>query len=149
MPSVAACFFSVLQFRGIENGKFLQGLQTANDLSVCRNQKDRAMSEYRFHLQKYRPGSKTVYPEYDRKACFTWYIDEERRISFPDNVGKCDHINSCGYHYTLKESSFIGMISISFVKSDIISNSNNGESKTSFLNADLKISKESVGMFRK
>ena len=103
MPSVAACFFSVLQFRGIENGKFLQGLQTANGLSVCRNQKDRAMSEYRFHLQKYRPDSKTVYPECDRKACFTWYIDEEGRISFPDNVGKCDHINSCGYHYTPKE----------------------------------------------
>lgn len=41
------------------------------------------------------------------------------------------------------------MISISFVKSDIISNSNNGESKTSFLNADLKNSKESVGISRK
>lgn len=61
------------------------------------------MSEYRFHLQKYRPGSKIVCPECGRKACFTRYIDEERQISFPDNVGKCDHINSCGYHYTPKE----------------------------------------------
>ena len=61
------------------------------------------MSEYRFHLQKYRPGSKTVCPECGRKACFTRYIDEEGQISFPDNVGKCDHINSCGYHYTPKE----------------------------------------------
>lgn len=61
------------------------------------------MSEYRFHLQKYKPGSKTVCPECGRKACFTRYIDEEGQISFPDNVGKCDHINSCGYHYTPKE----------------------------------------------
>lgn len=61
------------------------------------------MSEYRFHLQKYRPGSKTVCPECGRKASFTRYIDGEGQISFPDNVGKCDHINSCGYHYTPKE----------------------------------------------
>lgn len=61
------------------------------------------MSEYRFHLQKYHPGSKTVCPECGRKACFTRYIDEEGLVSFPDNVGKCDHINSCGYHYPPKE----------------------------------------------
>lgn len=61
------------------------------------------MSEYRFHLQKYSPGSKTVCPKCGRKACFTRYIDGEGQISFPDNVGKCDHINSCGYHYTPKE----------------------------------------------
>ena len=61
------------------------------------------MSEYRFHLQKYRPGSKTVCPGCSRKACFTQYIDEEGQVVFPDNVGKCDHINSCGYHYTPKE----------------------------------------------
>lgn len=61
------------------------------------------MSEYRFHLQKYRPGSKTVCPKCGRKACFTRYIDVEGQVSFPDNVGKCDHINSCGYHYTPKE----------------------------------------------
>lgn len=61
------------------------------------------MSEYRFHLQKYRSGSKTVCPKCGRKACFTRYIDGEGQISFSDNVGKCDHINSCGYHYTPKE----------------------------------------------
>ena len=61
------------------------------------------MSEYRFHLQKYRPGGKTVCPECGRKACFTRYIDEEGQISFLDNVGKCEHINSCRYHYTPKE----------------------------------------------
>lgn len=65
--------------------------------------KESVMSEYRFHLQKYRPGSKTACPECGRKACFTRYIDETGEISFPGNVGKCDHINSCGYHYTPKE----------------------------------------------
>ena len=50
------------------------------------------MNGYRFHLQKYRLGSKTVCPECGRKACFTRYIDEAGEISFPGNVGKCDHI---------------------------------------------------------
>ena len=65
--------------------------------------KESIMTEHRFHLQKYRPGSKTVCPECGRKSCFTHYIDEEGEIAFPDHVGICDHINSCGYHYTPKE----------------------------------------------
>lgn len=52
-------------------------------------------------IVKVENGSKAKF--YLEKACFTRYIDEEERISFPDNVGKCDHINSCGYHYTPKE----------------------------------------------
>ena len=61
------------------------------------------MSEYRFHLQKYRPGSKKVCPKCGRKSCFTPYVDGNAQITFPNHVGKCDHINSCGYHYTPKE----------------------------------------------
>lgn len=61
------------------------------------------MSEYRFHLQKYRPGSKKVCPKCGRKSCFTRYVDGNAQITFPNHVGKCDHINSCGYHYTPKE----------------------------------------------
>lgn len=61
------------------------------------------MSEYRFHLQKYRPGSKTVCPKCGRKSCFTRYVDGNAQITFPNHVGKCDHINSCGYHYTPKK----------------------------------------------
>ena len=61
------------------------------------------MSDYRFHLQKYKQGSKTVCPKCGRKSCFTRYIDGNARITFPNHVGKCDHINSCGYHYTPKE----------------------------------------------
>ena len=61
------------------------------------------MSEYRFHLQKYRPGSKKVCPKCGRKSCFTRYVDGNAQITFPNHVGKCDRINSCGYHYTPKE----------------------------------------------
>lgn len=61
------------------------------------------MNDYRFHLQKYRMGSKTTCPQCGRKRCFVHYIDEEREVTFPDNVGRCDHINHCGYHYTPKD----------------------------------------------
>lgn len=61
------------------------------------------MSEYRFHLQKYRFGSKTTCPECGKSRCFVRYVDEQGSIIFPGNVGKCDHENSCGYHYTPKE----------------------------------------------
>ena len=106
MTSVAVCSFFSLAVSGHWRRCFsakLQGLQTANGVSLCRNYKETVMSEYRFHLQKYSPGSKTACPKCGRKACFTRYIDGEGQISFPDNVGKCDHINSCGYHYTPKE----------------------------------------------
>ena len=61
------------------------------------------MSEYRFHLQKYKYGSKISCPSCGKPRCFVKYVDAEGEIAFPDNVGKCDHENSCGYHYTLKE----------------------------------------------
>ena len=61
------------------------------------------MSEYRFHLQKYKYGSKISCPSCGKTRCFVKYVDAEGEIAFPDNVGKCDHENSCGYHYTLKE----------------------------------------------
>ena len=50
----------------------------------------RTMSEYRFHLQKYRPGSKTTCPSCGKSRCFVRYIDEQGNICFPENVGKCD-----------------------------------------------------------
>ena len=57
------------------------------------------MSEYRFHLQKYKLGNRYTCPQCGRKRCFARYIDEEGHITFPDNVGRCDHEQSCGYHY--------------------------------------------------
>lgn len=61
------------------------------------------MENHRFHLQKYRPGSKTTCPECGRKRCFTRYVDECGEIEFPEYVGICDHINSCGYHFSPKQ----------------------------------------------
>ena len=58
------------------------------------------MSEYRFHLQKYKLGNRYTCPQCGRKRCFARYIDEEGQIKFPDNVGRCDHEQSCGYHYS-------------------------------------------------
>ena len=62
------------------------------------------MKEYRFRLQKHTPGqyNKRCCPECGRSKCFTPYIDMEGRITFPDHVGKCDHVNRCGYHYPPK-----------------------------------------------
>lgn len=60
------------------------------------------MAEYRFHLEKYRTGSKGTCPSCGRHNCFVHYVDSEGKIIFPDNVGLCDHVNTCGYHYTPK-----------------------------------------------
>lgn len=58
------------------------------------------MNEYRFTLQKYKRGSKLSCPQCGKKQCFVRYIDSQGEISFPDYVGRCDHEQSCKYHYT-------------------------------------------------
>ena len=57
------------------------------------------MVEYRFVLQKYKRGNKTTCPKCGKKRCFVRYIDIEGKIHFPDYVGRCDHEQSCQYHY--------------------------------------------------
>lgn len=62
------------------------------------------MSEYRSHLQKYKAGRNTKQTcPCGRKRCFVRYVDEEGKLEFPDHVGRCDHEDSCGYHYTPKD----------------------------------------------
>lgn len=61
------------------------------------------MGEYRFRLQKYRPGCKVTCPNCNKPRCFVRYVDDMGVVSFPDTVGKCDHEVSCGYHYTPRE----------------------------------------------
>lgn len=60
-------------------------------------------NKYRFHLQRYKPGSKGTCPSCGHSRCLVRYVDDEGVITFPDNVGRCDREDSCGYHYTPKD----------------------------------------------
>ncbi len=58
--------------------------------------------EYRFTLEKYDSCRRNRYtcPSCGMARKFTRYVDMEGKITFPGNVGRCDRVNSCGYHYT-------------------------------------------------
>lgn len=59
------------------------------------------MSDYRFRLQPYKGiSTRHTCPECKQKRCFSCYIDTEGKIQFPSYVGRCDHEQCCGYHYT-------------------------------------------------
>ena len=63
------------------------------------------MNTYRFILEKYK-GISTRYtcPQCGRKHTFTRYIDTENNNQYiNDNVGKCNRLDKCGYHYTPKQ----------------------------------------------
>ena len=63
------------------------------------------MSNYRFTLERYR-GLSTRYtcPQCGRKHTFTRYIDTENNNQYiSDNVGKCNRLDKCGYHYTPRQ----------------------------------------------
>ena len=60
------------------------------------------MIQYRYQLEKYRGRStRHICPQCGRKSVFTRYIDtENNNIYISDNVGKCNRLDKCGYHYT-------------------------------------------------
>ena len=60
------------------------------------------MTQYRYQLEKYRGRStRHVCPQCGRKNVFTRYVDtENNNIYISDNVGKCNRLDKCGYHYT-------------------------------------------------
>ena len=63
------------------------------------------MNDYRYQLERYR-GVSTRYtcPQCRRKHAFTRYIDTENNNQYlSDNVGKCNRLDKCGYHYTPKQ----------------------------------------------
>ncbi len=47
--------------------------------------------------------SKHSCPECGKRHRFTRYIDNEREVSFPNYVGRCDREQKCGYHFTPKQ----------------------------------------------
>lgn len=62
------------------------------------------MNKHRFILQPYRgTGSRHTCPVCHKKRCFSRYIDTEGEITFPEDVGRCDREQSCGYHRTPKD----------------------------------------------
>ena len=62
-------------------------------------------SNYRYQLERYRGrGTRYTCPQCGRKYTFTRYIDTENNNQYiSDNVGKCNRLDKCGYHYTPKQ----------------------------------------------
>ena len=59
------------------------------------------MTTHRFILEPYKGiATRHTCPACHRKRCFSRYVDTEKQISFPDHVGRCDHEQKCGYHFT-------------------------------------------------
>ena len=58
-------------------------------------------TEYKYHLQPYstNAASRHECPQCHDAHSFTYYVDEEGRI-LDESVGRCNHENGCGYHYT-------------------------------------------------
>ena len=62
------------------------------------------MSTHRFILEPYKGVStRHTCPNCHRQRCFPKYIDTEKRIQFPEYVGRCDHEQKCGYHFTPRD----------------------------------------------
>ena len=62
-------------------------------------------NNYRYQLERYRGrGTRYTCPQCGRKYTFTRYIDtENNNIYISENVGKCNRLDKCGYHYTPKQ----------------------------------------------
>ena len=62
------------------------------------------MSTHRFILEPYKGVStRHTCPNCHRQRCFSKYIDTEKLIRFPEYVGRCDHEQKCGYHFTPRD----------------------------------------------
>ena len=62
------------------------------------------MSTHRFILEPYKGVStRHTCPNCHRKRCFSKYIDMVKQIQFPEYVGRCDHEQKCGYHFTPRD----------------------------------------------
>mgnify|MGYP003264603413 CR=1 FL=1 len=62
------------------------------------------MSTHRFILEPYKGiSTRHTCPNCHRQRCFSKYIDTEKQILFPEYVGRCDHEQKCGYHFTPRD----------------------------------------------
>jgi len=62
------------------------------------------MPPYRYILEPYHgKNSRFTCPACKKSHQFTRYIDAETGEYLADNVGICNRLNSCGYHYSPKD----------------------------------------------
>jgi hypothetical protein len=83
----------------------------------------------RYTLEKYHgTNSKHTCPKCGRKKCFVYYVDTENGNEILDSsCGKCDHVQSCGYHLTPHEyfrSVDLGVRSVELNKKSTINTQN-------------------------
>ena len=63
----------------------------------------RMMTQHSYSLQRYAgKRSRHTCPSCGGRYCFTRYVDENGEY-LGDEVGRCDHESSCGYHYKPKD----------------------------------------------
>ena len=62
------------------------------------------MNIYRYQLEKYN-GTATKHrcPKCNREKTFTRYLDNVTNKCLDENVGRCDRLDNCGYHYKPKQ----------------------------------------------
>jgi len=61
------------------------------------------MNNFKYSLEKYRNrNQKHICPDCGNRS-FVRYINNETNTYLDDKVGRCDHQDGCGYHYTPKE----------------------------------------------
>ena len=62
------------------------------------------MSTHRFILEPYKASAPGILARTaTAKDVSPSTIDTEKRIQFPDYVGRCDHEQKCGYHFTPRD----------------------------------------------
>ena len=63
------------------------------------------MNNFRYQLERYiGRSSRYVCPQCGRKYVFTRYVDTHNNNTYlSDNVGKCNRLDKCGYHYTPRQ----------------------------------------------
>lgn len=83
------------------------------------------MSTHRFILEPYKGiATRHTCPECHKKRSFARYIDTEGKIEFPPYVGRCNHEQSCGYHFTSNSKLLTSLNHVSaLLKGNVVSDS--------------------------
>ena len=96
------------------------------------------MQDYHFILEPYK-GMKTRHrcPGCNKPGKFTLYIDQQTGEVLGDNVGKCERVIKCGYHYPPKQHFSDNNISFESSKKAKVKLRAKPKPKTSYI--DIKV----------